>query len=160
MPIPSPIAFHHTAFLVRDLEGTARRLASSLAVRPWTLFTMRPTASKVRGREAPFTFRVALATVGGGTFELVAPHTGQSVFDELLEQHGPCFHHTCLVYSSLAELRAAKAELVRQGRELIQEASAGDAFEFGYFQFPEVGSAIEVLFLDASQLPPPDAVIE
>jgi len=159
MAIPSPVALHHTCFLVRDLEGTAQRLADSLAVGPWTLHTMRPTASKVRGQESLFSFRVALATVGGGMFELVAPHAGRSVYDEELERHGPCFHHTCFVYSTLADLRAAKAELLRQGRELIQEASAGDAFEFGYFQFPEIGSAIELLYLDVAQMPPPDAVI-
>jgi hypothetical protein len=160
MPIPSPVALHHTAFLVRDLEGTAQALANALSVGPWRLYTMHPTASKVRGRDSAFTFRVALATVGGGTFELVAPHTGWSVFDELLERDGPGFHHTCLVYPSLADLRAAKTELLRQGRELIQEASAGDAFDFGYFLFPEIGSAIELLYIDVSQLPPPDAVIE
>ncbi|MCM2269971.1 MAG: VOC family protein [Thermoanaerobaculia bacterium] len=159
MPMPTPVALHHTCFLVRDLEGTAQRLADALGVGPWHLFTIVPTASEVRGEPSPFSFRVALATVGGGTFELVAPHTGRSVFDELLERHGAGFHHTCLVYASLAEVRAAKAELLRQGRELIQAASAGDVFEFGYFAFPEIGSAVELLYLDAARLPPPDAVI-
>lgn len=160
MPIPSPSAFHHTSFLVRDLEGTAQQLADSLGVGPWHLFTLRPTASTVHGRESSFTFRAALATVGGGTLELVAPHTGRSVFDEHLERHGPGFHHTCFVYPTLAALREAKAELLRQGRELIQEVSAGDAFDFGYFLFPEVGSAIELLYLDPTKLPAPDGVIE
>jgi hypothetical protein len=112
------------------------------------------------GEERPFSFRVALATVGGGTFELVAPDSGPSVYDEHLAAHGEGFHHTCLVYASLEELRAAKAELLRQGREVIQEAGAGDAFEFAYFAFPEIGSAVEVLYLDPAQLPPPDAVIQ
>lgn len=160
MAIPSPVAFHHTCFLVRDLEGTAQRLADSLGIGPWNLFTMRPTASKVRGQESLFSFRVALATVGGATFELVTPHTGRSVLDEQLEAHGPLFHHTCLVYATLADLLAAKAELLKQGRELIQEASAGEAFAFAYFQFPEIGSAVEILYLDPAQLPPPDAVIQ
>ena len=160
MTRPIPAALHHTCFLVRDLEATAQRLADSLGVGPWTLFTIRPTASAVRGEARPFSFRVALATVGGGTFELVTPLTGPSVYDEHLEQHGPGFHHTCFVYPSIAAVREAKAELLRQGRELIQEASAGDAFDFGYFQFPEIGSAIELLFLDPAQLPPPDAVIQ
>lgn len=159
MAIPTPVALHHTCFLVRDLEGTAQQLADSLGVGPWTLFTIHPTASKVRGRDSLFSFRIALATVGGGTFELVTPHTGSSVFDELLERHGPGFHHTCFVYATLADLRAAKAELVRQGREPIQEASAGDAFDFGYYPFPEIGSAIELLYLDPAQLPAPDAVL-
>ena len=160
MAMPIPTALHHTCFLVRDLEGTAQRLADALGVGPWNLFTIRPTACKVHGEERPFSFRVALATVGGGTFELVTPHTGPSVYDEHLDAHGEGFHHTCLAYASLEELRAAKAELLRQGREVIQEAGAGDAFEFAYFAFPEIGSAVEVLYLDPAQLPPPDAVIQ
>jgi hypothetical protein len=73
---------------------------------------------------------------------------------------GPAaLHHTCLVYPSLESVRAAQAELRRQGREVIQEARAGDVFDFAYFQFPEIGSAIELLFLDGSKLPPPEAVI-
>lgn len=157
--MPAAVALHHTCFLVRDLEGATRRLADALGVGPWTLHTIEPTASRVRGEERPFSFRVALATVGGGTFELVAPLTGPSVYDEHLERHGEGFHHTCLTYASLADLRAAKAELLRQGRELIQEASRGDAFEFAYFDFPEIGSAVEVLYLDPAQLPPPEVVI-
>ena len=121
--------------------------------------TIRPTTCRVHGEERPFSFRVALATVGGGTFELVTPHTGPSVYDEHLDAHGEGFHHTCLVYPTLEAVREAKAELRRQGREAIQEASAADAFEFAYFQFPEIGSAVEVLFLDAAMLPPPEAVV-
>jgi len=160
MPIPTPSALHHTCFVVHDLEGTAQRLADSLGVGPWALFTIRPTASAVRGEARPLSFRIALATVGGGTFELVTPLTGPSVLDEQLERHGPGFHHTCLVYPTLAALREAKAELLRQGRVLLQEASGGDAFDFGYFDFPEIGSAVELLYIDPSKLGPPDAVIQ
>jgi catechol 2,3-dioxygenase-like lactoylglutathione lyase family enzyme len=155
-----PVALHHTAFLVRDLEGTAQRLANSLGVGPWHLWTITPAESRMHGRVTPFSFRVALATVGGGTFELIAPHSGQSVFDEQLEKHGEGFHHTCLVYPSLAAVREAKAELQRQGRELVQEASGGDVFDFGYFRFPEIGSLVEVLYLDAAKLPAPEKVIQ
>jgi hypothetical protein len=56
-------------------------------------------------------------------------------------------------------VREAKAELLRQGREMIQEAGAGDVFDSGFFSFPEIGSAVELLYLDAAQLPPPAAVI-
>lgn len=159
MPMPKAVALHHTGFLVRDLAGSARALAAALGIGPWGLFTITPTHCRVRGREQAFSFRVALATVGGGTFELVSPLTGPSVYDEFLERHGDGFHHTCLAYSSLAELGAAKAELLAQGRELIQEGSAGELFDFAYFAFPEIGSAIEILFLDGAKLGPPEQVI-
>ena len=82
-----------------------------------------------------------------------------SVYEEHLAKHGEGFHHTCLVYPTLEAVREAKTELRRQGRELIQEGSAGNVFDFGYFLFPEIGSAVEVLYLDVAKLPPPEAVI-
>lgn len=134
-------------------------MSDALGIGPWNIWTITPAECKVYGRPSPFSFRVALATIGGGTFELIAPHDGRSVFDEHLEQHGEGFHHTCLVYESLEAVRGAKAELQRQGRELVQEGGGGDAFEFGYFRFPEISSLVEVLYLDVAQLPAPEAVI-
>ena len=159
MPAPKPAAFHHTCFLVRDLEGTAQRLSDALGIDLWNIWTIEPAHCMVHGQESSFSFRVALATVGGGTIELITPHSGRSVYEEHLERHGEGFHHTCLVYPSLEAVRQAKAELRRQGRELIQEGSAGDVFDFAYFLFPEIGSAVELLYLDASKLPPPEAVV-
>jgi methylmalonyl-CoA/ethylmalonyl-CoA epimerase len=155
----TPVALHHTGFLVRDLEGAAQRLSDALGIGPWNIWTIRPAECKVHGQPSLFSFRVALATIGGGTFELVAPHSGRSVFDEQLEQHGEGFHHACLMYESLEAARDAKADLQRQGRELVQEGSAGDVFEFCYFRFPEIRSLVEVLYLDTAKLPPPEAVI-
>jgi methylmalonyl-CoA/ethylmalonyl-CoA epimerase len=154
-----PAALHHTCFLVRDLEGTAQQLSDSLGIGPWNIWTFTPAECTVHGQVSPFSFRVALATVGGGAFELVTPHSGRSVFEEHLEKYGEGFHHTCLVYPSLEAVREAKAELQRQGRELIQEARGGDVFDFGYFRFPEIGSLVEVLYLDPAKLPTPEAVI-
>ena len=159
MPPPIPTALHHTCFIVRDLEATARRLSESLGIGPWTISLLEPTRSRVHGKESPFTFRVALATVGGGIFELVTPASGRSVYDEHLEKHGEGFHHVCMTYPSLEAVREAKVELLRQGREMIQEAGSGDLFEFAYFLFPEIGSAVEVLYLDPSRMPPPEATL-
>jgi hypothetical protein len=42
---------------------------------------------------------------------------------------------------------------------MIQEGGSGDAFAFAYFAFPEIGSTIEVLYIDLSKMPPPERVI-
>ncbi len=158
MTIPAPAAFHHTCFLVRDLEGTARKLSAALGIGPWNLWTIEPAECRVRGKDSPFSFRVAMTTVGGATFELLTPHRGRSVFDEQLEQHGDGFHHACLVYPTMAAMREARAELLRQGREIFQEGSAGDVFAFCYVAFPEIGSPIELLYLDGAKLPAPEVL--
>ena len=159
MAIPAAATLHHTCFLVRDLEGTAQQLSDALGIGPWNVWTIEPVECVVRGQPGRFTFRIALATVGSGIFELVTPHSGHSVFDDHLENHGEGFHHTCLVYPSLDAVREAKAELRRQGREILQEASAGDVFDLAYVHFAEIGSLVELLYLDASKLPPPEMVI-
>lgn len=160
MTRPIPVAIHHTCFLVRDLEGAAQGMADSLGIGPWNIWTIAPPESRVRGVASSFSFRVALATVGGGTYELITPHSGRSVYDEHLEQHGEGFHHTCLFYPSIKAVREAKEELLRQGREAIQEGNGGDMFEFAYFHFPEINSFVELLYLDAAQLPPPEVIIQ
>src|SRR4029079_5802860 len=97
MSRPIPGAFHHTAFLVRELEKAAQSMADALGIGPWNLWTITPVECRVRGQVSPFSFRIALATVGGGTFELIAPHSGRSVLDEHLAQHGEGFTHPCLI---------------------------------------------------------------
>lgn len=159
MAIPTAAALHHTCFLVRDLEKVAQRLSDTLAIGPWNVWTIEPGECTVRGEPSPFSFRVAMTTVGGGTFELITPHTGKSVYDEHLERHGEGFHHACLLYPSMEAVREAITVLRGEGREVLQEASAGDVFHFAYVHFPEIGAPIELLYLDPSKLPPPERVI-
>lgn len=113
-----PAAFHHTCFLVRDLEGTAQRMADALGIGPWNIWTIAPERCRVKGEETPFSFRVALATVGGGTFELISPQNGRSVFAEHLREYGESFQHTCLVYPSLEAVRG-EAAAAAGGRSAI-----------------------------------------
>jgi catechol 2,3-dioxygenase-like lactoylglutathione lyase family enzyme len=160
MTRPVPAALHHTCFLVRDVEAAAQGMADALGIGPWHIWTITPAECRVRGEASPFSFRAALATVGGGTYELLSPLSGPSVYDEHLEQHGEGFHHTCLAYPSIQAVREAREALRRQGREPIQEGSGGDVFEFGYYHFPEIGSFVELMYLDAAQLPAPEAVIQ
>lgn len=159
MARPAPIALHHTCFVVRDVEKTAQRLADLFGIGPWNVWTIEPAVCKVRGVDRPYGFRVALATVGGGTYELITPQGGPSVYDEHLETHGEGCHHTCLAYATQEAVREARADLLRQGREILQEGSSGDVFEFAYVAVPEIGSAVELMYLNPEKLPPPEKVI-
>ena len=157
MSIVESGTLHHTCFVVRDVERTAAALAKSLGIRPWGVWTIEPAAGTVRGREASFTFRIALAAVGGASYELLAPLSGESVYDEHLAEKGEGFHHTCIAYASREALQAAKAELTRRGRELVQSGDLGPGGEFCYFAVPETGALLELLY--TTELPPPEATI-
>ncbi|MDH3497535.1 MAG: VOC family protein [Gemmatimonadota bacterium] len=148
---------HHTCFVVHDVERAAAALAASLGLKPWNVWTIEPVTTTVHGRNVPYSFRVALAQVGDSSYELLAPLAGASVYVEHLATKGEGFHHTCLAYPSLAAMRAAKDELARQGRDMIQSGGLGDAGEFCYFDIAETGAVLELLYL--KELPPPEKTI-
>jgi catechol 2,3-dioxygenase-like lactoylglutathione lyase family enzyme len=148
---------HHTCFVVNDVEKTGAELARTLGVGPWGVWTIEPTSATVRGRDVSFSFRVALAPVGGSSYELLAPGEGDSIYVEHLAAHGEGFHHTCIAYESLEAMQRAKAALLRQGRALVLSAQLGQLGELCYFDVPETGALLELLFL--TELPPPEKTI-
>jgi methylmalonyl-CoA/ethylmalonyl-CoA epimerase len=147
---------HHTCFVVHDVEKTAAALAES-GIGPWGVWTIEPVATTVRGREVPYSFRIGFASVGGSNFELLAPLEGESIYVDHLEANGEGFHHTCVAYPSREAMREAKAELVSQGREIVQSADMGELGEFCYFDIPEMGALLELLYV--TELPPPGKTI-
>ena len=157
MAVATSGTLHHTCFVVHDVEKTAAALAESLGIGPWSVFTIEPAATTVRGRDVPFTFRIAIAPIGDSNYELLAPLTGDSIYVEHLEAHGEGFHHTCFAYSSHEALREAKAELTRQGRELVQSGDFGELGEFCYFDIAETGALLELLYL--KEMAPPEKTI-
>ena len=66
-------------------------------------------------------------------------------------------HHTCIAYPNHEALRDAKAELTRQGREMVQSGNFGELGEFCYFDIPEMGALLELLYV--TELPPPEKTI-
>jgi methylmalonyl-CoA/ethylmalonyl-CoA epimerase len=147
---------HHVGIVVHDVEKSAAAMEAS-GIGPWNIWTVEPESTIVRGREVPFSFRIAFTTVGGSSFELIGPHEGESIYVDFLKTHGEGLHHTCVAYETREALHAAKAELLRQGREVVQSAEMGELGEFCYFEMPEIGSLLELLYL--TELPPPEKTI-
>jgi hypothetical protein len=54
-------------------------------------------------------------------------------------------------------MQEASAELVRQGREIVQSAEMGELGEFCYFEIREMGALLELLYV--TELPPPEKTI-
>ena len=149
-------SLHHTCFIVRDLEATARRLAASLGV-DWQVWTLEPEHCTVHGGAVPYSCRVAIAPLGSSNLELIEPVSGDSVYVEHLETRGEGFHHTCIAFSDPAAMHQARGDLEAREWEMIQSGRVGDAAEFYYFRIPDTDSVLELLWID--ELPPPEATI-
>lgn len=158
MSIVDTGTLHHTCFIVADVEKVARQLSTTLGIKPWGIWTIKPKACTVHGKETVMTFRVAIAPVGKANLELVQPVSGASVYAEHLQERGSGFHHTCIAYPDRKSMLEAKKQLLAQDRKLIQDASLGDLGEFCYFELDEIGSCLELLYLGA--LPRPEITIE
>lgn len=148
---------HHTCFVVKDADRTAQRLAETMGIRPWSVWTIEPDDCTVHGKDQKFAFRAAIAQVGGSAYELISPAGGKSVIDEHLATKGEGFHHTALFFPTHQALLSAMAEMISNGRTMIQSGRIADLGEFCYFDVPETGSVIEFLYL--SELPPPETTI-
>src|SRR5262249_10769769 len=94
---------------------------------------------------------------GGSNLELVAPDRGESIYLGHLERNGEGFHHTCIAYPSREAMHEAKAELVGQGREIVQSADMGELGEFCYFHIAEIGLLLELLYVTDRR--PPEKTI-
>lgn len=150
--------FDHICFVVEDLEKSARRLTESLSIKPWSVWTIEPDSAILHGSPARMKFLLAVAPVGGSRFELIQPLSGPSVYSEHLVAKGEGYHHSCLSYQTHDAMRRAKAELLSQGRKLIQGGTLGDQVEFCYFQIEENGDILELLYL--AEMPPAELTIE
>ena len=67
MGVTAAGTLHHTCFVVHDVEKTATALSESLGIGPWGVSTIEPLTSTVRGREVPFSFRIAIGQIGNSS---------------------------------------------------------------------------------------------
>lgn len=156
MSVSNSATLHHTSILVKDLEKTALALVKSLSV-SWNIWTIAPENCFVNGEPSPFSFRAAFAQVGNSTLELIAPHTGHSVYNEHLQSKGEGYHHSCFAYADLGSMQSARDELKQQGYKMIQHGYTAGFFEFCYFELTEPKVLIELLYI--KELPPPEKTI-
>ena len=156
MPVSNSATLHHTSILVNDIELSAEKLAKTLSV-SWNLWTITPDHCFVNGEPSPFSFRAAIAQVGGANLELISPNSGKSIYDDYLKLKGEGYHHSCFAYADLESMQSAKEELKTQGYKMIQNGYTEGVFEFCYFELTDPNMLLELLYL--KELPPPERTI-
>jgi hypothetical protein len=158
MSVTDSGTLHHTCFVVNDIEKTAEALANAFDIK-WNVWALEPADSTVHGKKMPISMRIALAQIGEMSFELIEPRSDESIYAEHLGSKGEGFHHICIIYPSAEAVQAARDELLRQGREMVQSVNLGEPGEFYYFDLKETDSILEVLYLNGEKLPAPEMSI-
>jgi methylmalonyl-CoA/ethylmalonyl-CoA epimerase len=134
------------AFVVRDIEVSAKTWWDVLRIGPWTAWEYTPQILKemtYKGAPAQFGLKHALAWKDGVQFELVQPTTGPSFFADQLNSSGEGLNHIGIyVMQDHAE---AVEEILASGFTCIQSAKGfgGDGSgAFAYFTSPQLNGLV------------------
>ena len=137
--------------VTRDRERTARELRR-LGIGPWRFMEINPentSEQTYRGREIPFTIRLAFAQVGSTVFELMQPMDDNSIFAEHLRSKGEGLHHVSFSLGKrpwperIAAFEARGFPVVQSGlwmgavRFAFFDTEAATAMSFETYQHPD-----------------------
>ncbi|WP_323042836.1 VOC family protein [Gemmobacter sp.] len=141
-----------------DLDATIRDYWQRAGIGPWAVWTPRLTGMRVRGRDQPYSMKLALAWTNGFMWEVVQPLDTNSIYHEHLQRQGPGLHHV-LVQTSDADFAALIAEAHRRGLPPLMEGTWG-LTEFAYLDAEgPLGTVLEVFRRgEGAARPPPDYV--
>jgi methylmalonyl-CoA/ethylmalonyl-CoA epimerase len=145
-------------FVVRDLDR-AMEAYWRVGIGPWRVYTYGPsrfTEITYRGHPANWSFRLALAKVGGLTLELIQPLSGESLYSDYLATQGEGgIQHLGLVVEDV-DLVVEQAR--RSGYEVIQSGRGHGARGDGKFAYlgtaGDLFTIYEVMELPSERVPP------
>ena len=146
----------HQSFLVKNIEEKASHLSKLLGV-GFEVWTITPKKCRYRTSNETYSYRVAIATIGSGKIELIQPVAGESHLSEQLSQQGEGNHHTAFTFPNYKAFDNVRKALISQDYLSIQFGKTEGFFEFEYFEMPELGTIIELLWVE--QMPESDGTI-
>jgi methylmalonyl-CoA/ethylmalonyl-CoA epimerase len=147
VPSLEGLAPFQIAFVVRDLEHSAREFDARLAAGPWRGWVFGPQGQgrEYRGRAAEWTLRLVLND-RRPQFELIEPLDGPSIHADWLDERGEGFHHVGYVVESLelttSEMEAAGHPVVAR---IHAFGEAGDGAAAYYDTAEALGFLVEAV---------------
>ncbi|MDZ4735178.1 MAG: VOC family protein [Rhodospirillaceae bacterium] len=108
-----------------DIDKTVRRCQDVLGIGPWEIYDFVPPLqhdTKLRGKDEPYTMRVAFGAVGDVGWSFLEPKAGASIYREFLTGRGAGMHHAAFLHSGLSYPEAI-AEFDKRGFPLVQQGS-------------------------------------
>ena len=138
------------AWVTSDLDATEKTLTALLGVKKWIRLPgvrFGPDSCTYRGRPADFVADISLSYAGEMQLELIAPVTGENIYQEFLRQAGPGLHHICVEADDVA---AAVTAAAAGGAEVVQRGVMPGGMEFAYVSAAAAG----VPFLEIAHITP------
>jgi catechol 2,3-dioxygenase-like lactoylglutathione lyase family enzyme len=145
------------AVVVRNLDEAMRRYSDELDIAPWSVYTFTPEwvhEMTFRGREQPYSMKLALAQVGETMYELIEPLDGPNTYREFLDERGEGLHHLGFF---VEDLDATIREMQDKGFAVLQSGRGFGVDGDGGYAYFETDGALGCI-VEAIELPgaPPD----
>ena len=138
------------AWVTRDLDATEQTLTALLGAKKWIRLPgvhFGPDSCTYRGRPADFVADVSLSYAGDMQLELIAPRSGESIYEEFLRQSGAGLHHICI---EVDDIEQAVGQAQADGADVVQRGVMPGGLEFAYVSAVAAG----VPFLEIAQIGP------
>jgi methylmalonyl-CoA/ethylmalonyl-CoA epimerase len=152
MPARRIESVDQVAVVVHDLDEAMRHYTTALGIAPWRVYTLSPDwvpNMTYRGREQPYSARMALADVGAMQYELIQPLDGPTIHREFLDARGEGLHHFGYFVD---DLDAAIAEMAAQGFSVLQSGRRYGVDGDGGYAYFDTDAALACV-VEAIELP-------
>jgi Glyoxalase/Bleomycin resistance protein/Dioxygenase superfamily len=148
------------AIITRNLESTVRELSERFGVGPfkgWNHTSLSLLNTKFRGRESPWSAKIALAWVGNIQLEVVQPSEGLTLYDQYLNEHGEGVQHL-LINSDYLSFEQTVEKIVTAGFPVVQEGIVSVPIHLGFIKLPRPHFAHKLLCPKFAYLDTKDAI--
>jgi methylmalonyl-CoA/ethylmalonyl-CoA epimerase len=139
----------HIGLVVKDVEKYAAMLSDYLGIEGWIFRAYEPPMlydQMLDGHDVNHSYKIALAPLKNYNIELLMPLSGESVYSQVLEKNGECFHHICLAFPSEEELEQKKEELLCKGAKISQSGKVQKPQGRGlYYYVEKEGMVLELM---------------
>lgn len=131
--------------VVKDVEKAVRTYADSFGIGPWQIYTMDKNSmhdTKLHGKKADFSMKVAFTDLGGVQLELIEP-LDESIYTEFLREHGEGLHHIACAVDDFDETTAL---LEGKGANVMLEGTTSAGMGYAYLDTREALSCITEIY--------------
>jgi methylmalonyl-CoA/ethylmalonyl-CoA epimerase len=142
------------------LEESVRKYCDVYGMGPWFFYTMDESNmlnTKVNGKDAKFSMKVALTDLAGLQIELIQPIDDQNIYAEFLNEHGEGIHH---IACDVDDFDQTIATLKNKGISVIQEGITTAGLGFAYLDMRNDMACITEIYKipPGVNYPPPEKI--